>query len=162
MIVSSTLWIAIDVKTASDNHVLLAIHNVDETIIVCVADVPRMVPSMCPDFSGRFRHFVVAGSHQSSPCDDFSGLIGRKNLSFVIHDGQTHRGSWPATTAQTLGMKSISSGVDRMAIQPGEQHGSFGLSITLAEAGTKSFDSLLEFVGGYRRTGKQKYAQAGI
>src|SRR5882762_3408175 len=85
---------AIDVEAASDNHVLLAVHNVDETIIVYVADVPRMVPSMCPDFSGRFRHFVIAGCHQSPAGYDFSRLIWRKNLSFVIHDGQTHRGSW--------------------------------------------------------------------
>jgi hypothetical protein len=45
-------------------------------------------------------------------------------------------------------------------IEPSEEHGRFGLSVALANAGAEDLDASLQFVGRDWRCGKQKDAQA--
>src|SRR5262249_49507561 len=70
---------AVYVESAGDYHVLLAVDYIVVAVTVYISDVPRVVPAMSPNLGSRFRHIVIAWSHQRPARHDFAALTGRQN-----------------------------------------------------------------------------------
>src|ERR1039458_383650 len=55
---------AVNVKTAADNHVFLAVHDVNVAVFVDVSDIASVMPAVAANFSSGLRQVVVSGSDQ--------------------------------------------------------------------------------------------------
>src|SRR5580692_302443 len=83
---------AINVKAASDDHVFLAVDDVDVSVFVGIADVARVVPAVRSYLRRRLGQIVVASRDQGAARHDFAAGMGRKDISSVTHDREMHGG----------------------------------------------------------------------
>ena len=150
------------IETTRNDHVLLAIHNVEEAVFIAISDIARMVPTKCANFRRGLRQVEVAGRNERSASDNLSGLIGRQELSLIIHDCEAHAVGGFAAASQALRVISGGSGGHGSPIQPRHQHGNFRLAVALAQTGAENFHSLFEAIGRHRRSSQQKYPEAGM
>src|SRR6266436_2702050 len=141
---------AIYVEPAADDHVLLAIDDIDVPVLVHIANVTGVVPAVRPDLCSGLGQVVIPARHQRSARHDLSALARRKNLAVVVHDRNPHRGRRPPTTAQAFRMVAARSRRHRGRVQPGEKHRRFRLAIRLAHTRPKGLDTSLQLVRGYR------------
>jgi hypothetical protein len=78
----------VDVEAAGDHHVLRAVDDEQEVVVVEVTDVPGVVPAEGGGLRGRPRVAVVAAHHQRAAHDDLPGLPALQKRSVRGHDGQ--------------------------------------------------------------------------
>ena len=78
----------IDVVAAGNQHVVLAVDQIEEPVLVHVADVARVQPPASKGSRGRFRIVPVIGHRLRSAADDLAALSGReRTILFVEHRG---------------------------------------------------------------------------
>ena len=66
------------IEAARNNHVLFAIGDIEEAIVVAITDISRVMPAKLPYLRSRLRKIVVARRDERAARDDFAGLIGRQ------------------------------------------------------------------------------------
>src|ERR1039458_2525662 len=97
---------AVNVKTAADNHVFLAVHDVNVAVFVDVSDIASVMPAVAANFSSGLRQVVVSGSDQRAAGYDFSGLMRREDATGIVHDRQTNRRRQPPTDRKSTRLNS--------------------------------------------------------
>src|SRR5271154_4517041 len=137
----------VDVKASADNHIFLAVDDVDISMLVDVSHIAGMVPTMPADLGRGLRQFMVARREQRAIGYDFSNLVRGKDLASIVHDGETNRRRGLAATAEALRMISGCGRRYSFRVEKSEEHGSFGLSERLTHARAEDFHTLLKFVG---------------
>ena len=65
-------------------------------MFVDVSNIPGVMPAVAADCSGGLWLVVIAGSDEGAAGYDFSGLVGRKYVASIVHDGNTNGGSRPS------------------------------------------------------------------
>src|SRR5207302_1321397 len=75
-----------DVLAAADDHVLEAVDDVEEALLVEDADVARIEPAVAECAPCRLRILPVAREDLRAADDDLAGLAGRHGLSIGIDD----------------------------------------------------------------------------
>ena len=76
----------IHVETAANNHIFCSIYNKIIAVVVAVADVARVQPTIDNAFSGRFGAFVIAFHDVVTTIADFAFLIFAQLIAvFVLY-----------------------------------------------------------------------------
>ena len=101
--------VRVNIKAGHENHVLLAILDIDETTLVHAADVPGTEPPARKHDVCRFLRFVPVAFHDLRATNtDFSELAERNFISIVIANAGFGRRarrnlySWPAGHGRLL------------------------------------------------------------
>ena len=68
----------IDVLTAADDHVLLAIDDEETLFIVEISDIAGVIPTVAQSVAGMLRLIPVTCHHARSAHDDFTNLASAK------------------------------------------------------------------------------------
>src|SRR5512141_511299 len=85
---------AVDVLTAADDHVLHAVDDVEEALLVAPGHVAGVEPTALEGLAGALLVAEVALQHLLALDDDLSDHAGRTLLALLVdyaHVGETHR-----------------------------------------------------------------------
>ena len=145
----------VDVEAAGDDHVFFAVDDIEESVVIAIADIAGVMPAVGANFGGGFGKIVIAGSNKRAARDNFSGLVRREEMAGVVHDGETDGVGGFAATAKALRMLAACGGGDGFLIKEGHEHRSFRLAVGLADAGAEDFDGALNAVWRDGRRGEE-------
>ena len=151
-----------DVEAAGDDHVLLAVDDVEKAVLVALADVAGVVPAIHRRFGARVRQFKIAAADNAAATDDFADLAHGQNIAVIVHQLDAHRiGRLPAT-CKAFRVIASRRRRDDLRRQPRGDEVEFGLAVALAHAGPEHFDRLFQFLARHRRAGEQEVFEARI
>src|SRR4029450_10342374 len=91
-----------DVEAAGDDHVLLAIDDVDEAVLVDNADVAGMVPAEGRGLARRGLVVVVAQHDQAAAHHDLAALAARQDTARLVHHLHPHPPRAPPAARHTV------------------------------------------------------------
>ena len=114
----------IDVVAAADEHVVLAVENVDEAVLVHASDVAGMEPTVAESLGGLFRAVPVTGHELGAAADDLALLAGGHRPVVIVEDCHVDGGIGPPARAHAV-----------VVFRPeeGDHHGGFRLTVGLCE-----------------------------
>ena len=153
----------VDVEPAGDDHVLLAIDDIDVAVFVLQADIAGAVPAVGGrDLVGGLLVLVIAGHHQGAAYDDFAPLARRQDVLVIVHDldGRQQTGLPAARQAVGLvGRQRLGVGLGR---QIGADHRRFGLAVALRHHRAEYVDRLFQLVDRHGGGGIDEIFERGI
>jgi len=87
----------INVESAGDDDVLLAVNDVEKTILIHPRHIPGIEPAIAQGLRGLLRLVPVAEHHLRTGYDQFADLAGRQLLAALrIHDLGVRIRDWDA------------------------------------------------------------------
>src|SRR5262245_48458021 len=97
----------IDVFAARDNHVLHAILNIDETVLVYISGIPGVKPAGADCSGGCLGIVPVALHYHGTSHYNLSDDSGRHFLSLEIHYPDFHAEEWLPAGFETPGTRPV-------------------------------------------------------
>ena len=93
-----------DVEPTRDDHVLLAVDDIIETVLVAPADIPGMMPAILPGFGACLGQLEITAADDPAARDDLARFAGRQDVAVIIHQLDPHRKRRGAAASQPFGM----------------------------------------------------------
>ena len=160
-----------DVEPARDDHVLLAVHDVDEAVVVLVADVAGVVPAMGADRRAALRVVEIAEGDEGAAHHDLAPFAGGQQIAVVVHHLDLDEDRRAAAAQQPMTLGGVGEGLQMIGRrEDADGAGALRLSVDLGHAGAEEVDGLGHLVGRHRRAaidevvegGKVELAGAGV
>ena len=125
----------VDVVAAADQHVVLAVEDVDEAVLVHAPDVAGMQPAVAEGLGRRLGAVPVIGHELGAATDDLAALAHRHRLVVFVENRHVHG---------RVGAPARAHPVVILRLEAGDDHGRFGLAVGLSEDRTEAGQSALQ------------------
>ena len=123
----------INVGAAADDHVLGAVPQRQETVLVERSDVAGMQPAVAQRFQAGVRIAPVAAHDGIAANQDFADLPGRQRPVLLVGNANLYRRLRDPNRSQPLFVTRVFALADMELRQCGDRHGRFALAINLRE-----------------------------
>ena len=149
----------VDVEAAADDHVLLAVGDVEVAVGVEVADVAGVQPAVDDRLRGLVRRLVVALHHEVAAHADLAGRARRQDGAGVVHDlDADQRIGAPDRREPLVGREPAIVEV-RVRRQERDRPRRLGLAVAAHHHRPEDLDRPLELVDRHRRRAVEEILQ---
>ena len=124
----------VNVVTAADQHIVLAIDNVEKSVRVHSADVAGMQPTVTHRFRGFFRSLPIVRHQLQAAANDFARLTDGDFVVIIVNDFRLDEG---------IGTSARADAVMFVGLQAGDHHGGFRLAVGLGKYRAERRDAAL-------------------
>src|SRR5215469_7854932 len=104
----------VHIESARDDHVLLAVGDMQISLRIEMADIPRMQPAIDDRLGGLVGRFVVARHEEVALHADLAGCALRQHRAGIVHDLDPNQRTRSSHGRQTLIARELS--VDKMLL----------------------------------------------
>ncbi len=149
-----------DVEASADDHVLLAVDDVDKAVGVLETDVSGVMPAEQLGFGGRLGVVVVVIHDDVTAHDDLALLPCAQQLAGLVHDGHAHHRALASGTAQPAFELGIGQSLGMvLRRKEGATHQRLALAIALGEYRAEQRHGLAQLLNGHGRCAIEQRTQ---